>query len=116
MVYGNSFVQKPVLSGIEGLACIVFAYIIFIAGCAGSVSDLKKQYRPDDEKKSCKKLQTEITSVEKAIAEKQRKIREFEEDLSEYRRLEGRLRVIYADKNCKAAGSIERVKERMGVK
>jgi uncharacterized protein YlxW (UPF0749 family) len=124
MIYGNSFVQKPVLpasrrgrgSGIEGLACIVLAHIIFIAGCAGSVSDLKNQYRPDDEKKSCKELSTEITSIENAIAEKQQKIREYEEELSKYRQLDTRLKVIYATKNCAAATSIERVKERMGVK
>jgi len=102
MIHGNSFVQR--------LACIVLAYIIFVAGCAGSASDLKNQYRPDDEKKSCKKLLAEITSIEKAIAEKQRKIREFEEDLSEYRQLDTRLKVIYASKNCSAAAAVEKAK------
>ncbi len=111
MSYENSFVQKPVLSGIEGLACIVLAHIIFIAGCAGSVPDLKNQYRPDDEKKSCKELQTEITSVEKAIAEKQQKIKEYEAELSKYRELDTRLKVIYATKNCSAAAAVEKAKE-----
>ena len=124
MIYENSFVQKPVLpasrrgrgSEIEGLACIVLAYIIFIAGCAGSVSDLKNQYRPDDEKKSCKELLTEITSIENAIAEKQQKIIEYEAELSIYRELHTRLKVIYATKNCSAAAAVEKAKERRGEK
>lgn len=102
MIHGNSFVQK--------LACIVFAHIIFIAGCAGTVPDLKDQYRPDDEKKSCKELLTEITSIENAIAEKQQKIMEYKAELSKYREWNTRLKVIYAVKNCSAAAGIEKAK------
>jgi uncharacterized protein YlxW (UPF0749 family) len=116
MIHGNSSVQKPVLSGIEGLACIVLAHIIFIAGCAGSVPDLKSRFRPDDEKKSCKELLTEIKSIEKTIAEKQQKIREYEAELSKYRQLDTRLKVIYADKNCSAAAAVEKAKEKRGEK
>jgi uncharacterized protein YlxW (UPF0749 family) len=108
MIHGNSFVQK--------LTCIVLAHIIFIAGCAGSVSDLKNQYRPDDEKKSCKELLTDITSIENAIAEKQQEIKECEAELSEYRELDTRLKVIYATKNCSAAAVVEKAKEQRGEK
>ena len=108
MIHRNSFVQK--------LACIVFAHIIFIAGCAGSVPDLKNRFRPDDEKKSCKELLTEIKSIEKTIAEKQQKIKEYETELSKCRELETRLKVIYADKNCSAAAAAEKAKEKRGEK
>jgi uncharacterized protein YlxW (UPF0749 family) len=119
MIYGNSFTRKPVLpatrrgrgSGIEGLACIVLVYIIFIAGCEETISDIKNQYRPDDEKKSCKKLQTEITIVEKAIAEKQREVEDYEEELFKYRELDTRLKVICASKNCSTAAAVEKEEE-----
>jgi hypothetical protein len=124
MIYGNSFMQKPVLpasrrdrgSGIEGLACIVLAYVIFIAGCEETISDIKNQYRPDDEKKSCKELHTEIKIIEKAIAEKQRKIEDYEEELFKYRELDTRLKVICASKNCEAAVAVEKEKEQRGEK
>jgi hypothetical protein len=120
MICGNSFMQKPILpasrrdrvSGITGLACIVLAYIIFIAGCEETISDIKNQYRPDDEKKSCKKLQTEITIVEKAIAEKQREVTDYEEELFKYRELNTRLKVICASKNCEAAAAAEKEEQR----
>jgi hypothetical protein len=108
MTYENSFMRRPGLSGIQGLAYIILAYIIFIAGCEETISDIKNQYRPDDEKKSCKELQAEITIVEKAIAEKQREVTDYEEELFKYRELDTRLKVICASKNCEAATATEK--------
>jgi uncharacterized protein YlxW (UPF0749 family) len=88
----------------------MLAVSVFYTGCAGAVPDLKDRYRPDDEKKSCKELLTEITSIENVIAEKQQKIMEYEAELSKYRGWNTRLKVIYAVKNCSAAAGIEKAK------